>query len=501
MATVNCGSGASPMPLKTRASMPFIALFLFVLFTQDVVLSAQPPNIVLIVIDDLGWNDAPWNNPDSLAVHLGKYAREGVVLDRHYVHPKCSPSRASLLTGRYAWTMGRQRGAIERFQPTGLSTSIPLLPQLLKTAGYKTHAIGKWHLGFCDEGYLPTRRGFDSFFGMLQQSTHYRSRMITCSSFKFRKEMVGYDLRRNESVSFEYYKRFAPNMYSKEARKVIRSHNTSEPLFLYLPLMSLHTPHVGMPPKRFRGLYDSSSNSGFESSSDLRDILIAAVDFSIHKVFVDLKHRGLMDNTVVVVTTDNGGGPWDSNTPLRGTKETLYEGGIRGAAFVHSPLLGRRGTYRGLMHLADWVPTLLGLAGVEPPTGLDGVDQWASIREEEEKSPHQFVIHNIDRDPQHNTWQAAITYDQWKLIWGQEYLLKKTQPHQRDRVQLYDVFEDPSERINVASEHPEVVEMLKAEVLAALNTTFTEADWPKGTKKGWPSNFDGYISPGWCQAK
>ena len=80
------------------------------------------------------------------------------------------------------------------------------------------------------------------------------------------------------------------------------------------------------------------------------------------------------------VTTDNGGGPWDSNVPLRGTKETLFEGGIRGAAFVHSPLLGRRGEWRGLMHLVDWVPTLLGVAGLTPPPGLDGRDLWQAIR-------------------------------------------------------------------------------------------------------------------------
>ena len=91
------------------------------------------------------------------------------------------------------------------------------------------------------------------------------------------------------------------------------------------------------------------------------------------------------------VTTDNGGGPWDSNTPLRGTKETLFEGGIRGAAFVHSPLLGRRGEWRGMMHLVDWVPTLLGAAGITPPPGLDGRDLWQAIRS------HQWKARKIDK--------------------------------------------------------------------------------------------------------
>lgn len=461
-----------------------------------------PPHIIIIVVDDLGWNDAPWNNPDSLAVHMGKYAREGIILDRHYVHSKCSPSRAALLTGKYAWTMGRQRGAIERFHPTGLDPTITLLPQMLKTAGYKTHAVGKWHLGYCNEDYLPTRRGFDTFFGMYQQSTHYRSRMITCSSFKFRKEMVGYDLRRNESVSHEYRQRYAPNMYSKEARKIIRSHNQSEPLFLYFPLMSIHSPHVGSPPKRFRNLYDSTQNHGFQSVSELRDILIATVDHALHKVFVDLKHTGMMENSVVIVTTDNGGGPWNSNLPLKGSKETVYEGGIRGAAFVTSPLLNWSGyRYSGLMHIVDWFPTLLGIAGIPAPEDIDGVDQWSALSNNM-TSPRSSIIHNLDKDPIKGTFQATMTSDNWKLILGQEYLLKKPQPHQVDRSQLYDIWLDPSESKNLVNQYPEVAGDMKQELLTAMNSTrYVPADWPRGTKKGWPDKFNGYISPGWCHPK
>ena len=141
----------------------------------------------------------------------------------------------------------------------------------------------------------------------------------------------------------------------------------------------------------------------------MRPVLLAAVDFALHKVFVDLKMVGMMENTVVVVTTDNGSGQWGSNAPLKGTKETLYEGGIRGASFIYSPLLEKRGTtYTGLMHLVDWVPTLLGLAGVNPPPGLDGIDQWEAISRQE-ASPRKSVVHNIDQDEKLGTWQAAIT--------------------------------------------------------------------------------------------
>ena len=155
-------------------------MFLFKIYFIICVLtsgsSSKPPNIVMMVVDDMGWSDVPWNNPESPAVNMGHYARQGIILDHHYAHPKCSPSRAALLTGRYAWSMGRQRGAIERYQPTGLSTKYQMLPEYLKQAGYVSHAVGKWHLGFCHDDFLPTRRGFDTFFGMWQQSTHYRTR-------------------------------------------------------------------------------------------------------------------------------------------------------------------------------------------------------------------------------------------------------------------------------------------------------------------------------------
>jgi len=478
----------------------------FFLILTDLLLNIKslaivPPHIILIVVDDLGWNDVPWNNPDSLAVHMGKYARDGVVLDRHYVHTKCSPSRASLLTGRYAWKMGRQRGAVERFHPTGLSTKYELLPQMLKVAGYTTHAVGKWHLGYCNNDYLPTRRGFDTFFGMYQHSTHYRSRMITCSSIKFSKEMIGYDLRRNESVSYDYKNRFAPNMYSKEARQIIKNHDKSKPMFLYLPLQSIHLPHTGVPPRRLRNLYGRKKNSVYMSAHEAREIVLASVDYAIHKVFVDLKMHGLYDNSVIIVTTDNGGGPWYSNIPLKGSKETMYEGGIRGASFVSSPLLSNSGyKYPGLIHITDWVPTILGLAGVPVPEGLDGIDVWNSISNNM-TSPRNDIIHNIDEDKIKGTWQATISSGKWKLLWGQEYLLKKPQVQQRLNTQLYDIMEDPNEVNNLDEKYPEVLHQLQNTIMHHMNTSLVPADYPKGTKKGWPSKLNGFISSGWCNSK
>ena len=158
------------------------------------------------------------------------------------------------------------------------------------------------------------------------------------------------------------------------------NHDQSRPLFLYLPLMSLQSPHVGNAPRRFRHLYNSKSTSGFSSSDRMREVLLMSVDFALHKVFLDLKRSGLYSNSVVLLTTDSGGETWQTNRPLRGARDTFYQGGIRGVSFLTSPLLGLTGyTYSDMIHLVDWVPTLLEVAGLTAPPDLDGVSAWQSL--------------------------------------------------------------------------------------------------------------------------
>merc|ERR1719342_1185595 len=239
-------------------------------------------------------------------------------------------------------------------------------------------------------------------------------------------------------------------MYAKEARKIILNHDKKKPLFLYLPLMSLEGPHVGNAPRRFRHMYDSSSVRGFKSSDSMREALLLSVDYAIHMVIQDLKESGMYKNSLVLVTTDNGGEPWYSNLPLRGARDTVYEGGIRGAAFLSSPLLNKSGfKYGGMMHLVDWVPTLLQAAGVKPPKDLDGVSMWDSISNNI-TSKRNTIVHNIDEDPIDNTLQATIMHNNYKMILGQEFLLERSQSIQSRKIQLYDVQLDQEERNNLS---------------------------------------------------
>ena len=144
-------------------------LLLLSLSSVSSVGGAPPPHIVLILADDLGWADVSWHNDQVKTPHMDRLSGEGVRLDQSYVTPKCSPSRAALMTGVYPHKLGRQRGAIERFQPTGLNTSYTLLPQYLKM-------VGKWHLGYCHPHFLPNNRGFDSSFGQWNHVVDYYTR-------------------------------------------------------------------------------------------------------------------------------------------------------------------------------------------------------------------------------------------------------------------------------------------------------------------------------------
>ena len=144
----------------------------------------KSPNFLLVVGDDVGYNDVSWNNPAMKTPVLDSLRKEGVTLDSFYSQPRCSPSRASLLTGLYPYKMGIQRGNISPFRPSGLARSLTLLPEMLAERGYSSHLVGLWHLGYCSEEYLPTNRGFHSFFGQLtERADHYtRSQPYTLLS-------------------------------------------------------------------------------------------------------------------------------------------------------------------------------------------------------------------------------------------------------------------------------------------------------------------------------
>lgn len=405
-----------------------------------------------MVADDLGWNDVPWHNREVYAPNLDSLAKAGVILQESYVQPICTPSRSALMSGRYPFTIGRQHAVIWPEEPTGLSLNLTLLPQLMKAAGYETHAVGKWHLGFCSWAYTPTSRGFDTFYGYYTGSEDYYHHTRTCVfgeegnkhsngttststttsttpapcndikcafSLGGQKEPVidekkgpGYlDLRDNTEPERNQSGVYSTYVFASQVEKLLANREPEVPMFLYLPFQSVHSPL--QVPEKYKKPYEHIQNHDRKTYLGM----VSAMDEAVGRVIKALKDTGHYNNTVIVFTTDNGGPTitGSNNWPLRGNKTTLWEGGTRGAAFVHSPLLPNPGTTNpSLIHITDWLPTLLGLAGGDVPAGGDGVDQWGAVTEGA-PAPRTHMVYNVDKTDE---FSAGIRLGKYKLLVG-----------------------------------------------------------------------------------
>ncbi|TMS09366.1 Arylsulfatase I [Larimichthys crocea] len=313
------------------------------------------PHILFILTDDQGFNDIGYHNPTIKTPTLDKLAAEGVKLENYYVQPICTPSRSQLLTGRYQIHTGLQHSIIRPSQPSCLPSHMDTLPERLREAGYSTHMVGKWHLGFYRKACLPTRKGFDSFFGSLTGSVDYYS-YGSCDG----PGLCGYDLHDDEGVAWGQEGKYSTTLFTQRARKILESHNPADkPLFLLLSLQAVHTPLKT--PKSYIYPYRDMANVARRKFA----ALVSTVDEAVRNVTYALRKYGYYRNSVIIYSTDNGAQPFTggSNWPLRGRKSR----------------------------------------------GLDGFDVWPTISEGKE-SPRQEILHNID--PLHKpvkgaTWAAS----------------------------------------------------------------------------------------------
>ena len=414
------------------------------------------PSILFILADDLGWKDVGFHGSDIRTPNLDKLASEGCILEQLYTQPMCTPTRACLMTGRYPWRYGLQTGVIPAGHNYGLATDEWLLPQALKENGYKTAIIGKWHLGHGDKKYWPRQRGFDYQYGPLIGEIDY---------FTHRADGVVDWYRNNDEVVEEGY---STTLLGNEAVKLIEEHDSSSPLYLYLAFNAAHTPYQSPPEyqNRYKQIEDPSRRAYAGS--------ITAMDDQVGRVIAALEKRHMLDNTLVVFMSDNGGTRNAmftgaiadvsrmkircDNGPYREGKGTLYEGGTRVVAFAAWPGHIKAGsTLNGMMHAVDWYPTLCGVAGAqhEKAKALDGMDMWPTISEGN-PSPRREVVYNIE------PFRAAIRQGDWKLFW---------RPTLPEVVELYNIRQDPSEHENLAAQNPEKISAMKKR----LNDLATQA--------------------------
>ncbi|XP_001606377.2 arylsulfatase B isoform X1 [Nasonia vitripennis] len=399
-----------------------IFLFSYLLAARNWIVAAAPettpPHIIFIVADDLGWNDVGFHGSGQIPTpNIDALAYSGLILNRYYVSPICTPSRSALMTGKYPIHTGMQRGVLKGAEPRGLPLKEKLLPEYLRELGYRTHIVGKWHLGFYTKEYTPTYRGFESHLGYWTGHQDYYDHSAVEEPY------WGMDMRRNMEPAWDLHGQYSTDVFTKEAVKLIKSHNASQPMFLYLAHAAVHSANPYNPLPVSDEIVDKIKIPEYKRRRFAG--MASAMDASVGAVVEALEKRNMLRDCLIVFSTDNGG-PAEgfnlnaaSNWPLRGVKDTLFEGGVRGVGLVWSERLARPGRLsEATFHIADWLPTLLRAAGgyVNATGKIDGLDAWEALADDKE-SPRRVVLHNIDDV----LGTAAISVDQWKLIKGSTY--------------------------------------------------------------------------------
>jgi arylsulfatase A-like enzyme len=411
------------------------------------------PNIVYFLIDDLGYADCGFNGgKDIRTPNIDKLAKEGAVLESFYVQPVCSPTRATLLTGRYVTHTGVYT-IVRPGAPWGLPLAERTLPQALREAGYFTAICGKWHLGEFQPDYTPTRRGFDRQYGHMFGAIDY---------FKHIRDGKPDWYRDDQPIVEAGY---STHLVAQEACRIIGEKPADKPLFLYVPFNGIHAPH--QVPANHKAPYAALPEPRRTIAG-----MLAAVDEAIGQITAALEAKGLRPSTLIIFSSDNGGpgpGRVTMNTPLRAGKGTIYEGGIRACAFANWPGKVPAGiTIKEPLHAVDWYPTLLKLAGA--PTAqklpLDGLDLWPVLTQGA-KSPHDALLLQGTVPG-----RAAIRMGDWKLLVNASEQdaeeVTADAPATGRTVELYNLVQDVAEKNNLAATQPGKVKELRARLNGLL---------------------------------
>ncbi len=353
--------------------------------------AATPPNIVILLVDDLGESGVAFNNPNVKGPRVQELRDEGIYLNRHYVYKFCSPTRGSLLTGRYPWRLGSLKSNfIPWSRPDGLSLGYDLLSQRLKRVGYTTHHVGKWHLGFHNSSFMPTSRGFDTFYGYLTgMEDHFDEKLngfIECRGVVDLTQNALPALNQNGTYTGELYNSKAVQVIEAAGKRLRDDPANAAPFFLNMWFHNTHAPTEA--PPEYIALYNFS-----DRALNTFNGMISVVDSAVGNITDALKRTGQWNNTLIIYTHDNGAplGQGGSNYPLRGGKNSNFEGGVRVPAILSGGALpaARRGaTVNNLFHVSDWAPTLIAAIGAsyDPDPNadripVDGINQWKLLSE------------------------------------------------------------------------------------------------------------------------
>jgi arylsulfatase A-like enzyme len=440
-------------------------LLLFFLLSSPAV-AADKPNVVLILADDLGRHDCGFMGGTEIKTpHLDKLAKAGSVLDAFYVQPVCSPTRAALMTGRYPMRHGLQVGVVRPWAQYGLPLEERTLASALSDAGYATAVVGKWHLGHFQPEYLPTKRGFahqyGHYNGALDYFTHVRD--------------GGFDWHKDDTVCRD--EGYSTHLLADAACKFVTDTAGKKPFFLYVPFNAVHSPH--QVPDEYMTPYAALKGERKKYAG-----MLAAMDEGVGKIVAAVEKAGVRENTLFLFSSDNGGpqpGTVTDNGKYRAGKGTLYEGGVRVAAFATwDGKIPAGKTNTEPMHIVDWYATLVKLGGAkaEQKLPVDGLDVWPTLTQGK-PSPHASILINT------TPTNGAVRAGDWKLVVksGDDDPDGGAAKKGKEGVELFDLKADPYEKANLSEKNADKVKELKATLAAFAK----EAVPPKAKPK--PADF------------
>ena len=438
----------------------YFFLLASILLTTNVISS---PNILIILADDLGWNDVSYHGSEIKTPNIDKLISLGVELDRFYVQPTCSPTRAELVTGKSAMRLGITR-PISKNQKLGLGLEEKILPQYLKELNYSTYLLGKWHLGSYIPDYFPTRRGFDYFYGYLTGGIGYWDHI----------HGGGHDWQRNEVGLRE--DGYVTQLIKNDTLKIIDNHDFTNPIFLNINFGAPHIPNEAPEESVLKFSYIE------DETRRLHAAMVHEMDNAIGEIIAALEKENALKNTIVMFASDNGGltpdvklnpsflsipkkiGVCDtknrfgikifqwicenysggsSNKPLPEGKMSVSEGGIRVPAVIWWPGKFEYSKSENFITMMDVLPTILDLINYKNEIEVDGQSRVSALNDNDNSESSKYVVTNIIND------KYAIIEMPYKLITS------------ADGDQLYNIIDDPSENLNIASENQEIVFKLK----------------------------------------
>lgn len=417
--------------------------------------SVETPNIIFVMVDDMGYGDLGcYGQKEIKTPNIDNLANEGIRFTNFYSgSPVCAPARSVLMTGQHTGHT-TVRGNFGIGGVTGLGGGegrVPLnsedvtIAEVLKNAGYVTGMTGKWGLGEPETTGLPNDQGFDEWFGFLNQR---RAHNHYADYIWLNKEK--YPIPENSDGQ---KKKYTHNMFTEFALDFIERHaNGEQPFFLYIPYL---LPHDAFEIPEINPLY---RNKDWSQQEKVYASMISLIDADMGKIRALLKETNILENTLVMFTSDNGAANryedrFNSSGILRGRKRDVYEGGIRVPLIVSMPgLVPQEETNQSVGYFADILPTFADLAKIEIPESTNGIslkDAFLKNKNLEEERTLYWEFHEQDG-------KQAVRLGNWKGV--------RLDVHKRgfhDEIELYDLQTDPAETNDIADENPEIVNRLK----------------------------------------